>query len=78
MASGLRGKKQYYPDCLSLDFILSSEDTAFDIALIKECANLLILGAVPFSTFAASYNRRFDYLKQTEEDMEPKVKRMKR
>ena len=71
-------KKHYNKDCLSLDFILSSEDTAFEIALIKECANLLILGAVPFSTFAASYNRRFDYPKQTNEDMEPKVKRMKR
>lgn len=71
-------KKHYSADCLSLDFILSSEDTALEVALIKECANLLILGAVPFSTFAASYNRRFDYPKQTEDDMEPKVKRMKR
>ena len=71
-------KKHYNPECLSLDFILSSEDTAFDNTLIKECSNLLVIGAVPFRTFAASYNRRFDYPKQTEEDMKPKVKRMKR
>ena len=71
-------KKHYSSECLSLDFILSSEDTAFENTLIKDCANLLIIGAVPFSTFAASYNRRFDYPRQTEEDMKPKVKRMKR
>jgi len=71
-------KKYYNSDCLTLDFILSSEDTAFESNLLHECANLLTVGALPFSTFATSYNRRFDYSKPMDEDMKPKVKRMKR
>ena len=30
-----------------------------DLNLLKEYSNLLVVGAVPFSTYAASYNRRF-------------------
>ena len=63
---------------LSLDFLLSSEDTAFEMSLYAECANLLFLGAVPFSTYAFSYNRHFNYNKQPTTDTEDtKVKRRK-
>lgn len=57
------GKKLYDQDSLALDFLLSTEDTAFDVQLLKECSNLLVMGAMPFSTYASSYNRRFGYNK---------------
>ena len=57
------GKKTYHLDVLNLDFIQSSEDTAFDVQLLEECCNLLVVGAMPFSTYASSYNRRFGYNK---------------
>ena len=67
---------------LKLPFLLSTEDTAFDMTLLSECSNLLWIGAVPFSTFATAYNRRFDYRRPTNEaDAEsetPKTKRRKR
>ena len=47
--------------CLEIDFLLSSEDTAVGLSLIRQCANLLIVGAVAFSTYAKSYNRLFGY-----------------
>lgn len=73
------GKKTYDEDVLSNDFILSSEDTAFDAKLLEECSNLLVIGAVPFSTYASSYNRRFCYSKNDKDEVQnPKVKRMKR
>lgn len=73
------GFKHYNSDVLSLPFLLSSEDTAFDVNLLNECSNLLFVGAVPFSTYAASYNRRNGYSKQPESSTEPKKnKRMKR
>ena len=31
------------------------------LSLIRQCANLLIVGAVAFSTYAKSYNRLFGY-----------------
>ena len=31
------------------------------LSLIRQCANLLIVGAVAFSTYAKSYNRLFVY-----------------
>ena len=55
------GKRQFDTDCLENDFLLSSEDTAVRISLIRQCANLLIVGAVAFSTYAKSYNRLFAY-----------------
>lgn len=73
------GKKIYDQDVLNLDFLLSTEDTAFDAQLLKECSNLLIIGAMPFSTYASSYNRRFGYNKTNKsEQLAPSVKRMKR
>ena len=57
----IEGKKHYDLSCLQLAFLLSTEDTAFDMTLIKQCKSLLIVGAVAFATFSASYNRQFDY-----------------
>lgn len=56
-----KGKRHFEIDCLENDFLLSSEDTALGMSLIRQCANLLIVGAVPFSTYSKSYNRRFGY-----------------
>ena len=53
--------------------------TAFEIDVLAELSNLLVIGAVPFSTYAASYNRRFQYCKVAiTDDPDPRVKRMKR
>ena len=65
-------------DVLDLNSMLSSEDTAFDIELLKECSNLLLIGATPFSRYASSYNRRFGYNKtERSEQYNTTVKRMK-
>lgn len=58
------GKKYLDANCLKKKYMLSTEDTAFDLSLLKQCGSLLIVGAVAFSTFTASYNRRFQYLKK--------------
>ena len=50
-------EKKYSLDVLDLNFMLSSEDTAFDTELLKECSNLLVIGATPFSTYVSSCNR---------------------
>lgn len=73
-------KKCYDKDVLLMDYLQSSEDTAFDLNLLKECSNLLVVvGAVPFSTYAASYNRRFHYTKTANPEIKgPQVKRTKR
>ena len=34
---------------------MSSEETVFDMSLMRENASLLVMGALPFRTFAASY-----------------------
>ena len=57
----MSGKRQFESDCLEIDFLLSSEDTAAGLCLIRQCANLLIVGAVAFSTYAKSYNRLSGY-----------------
>ena len=46
-----------------MDLLLSLDETAFDMALLRDNANLLVVGAAPFRTFAALYNRRFGYEK---------------
>ena len=55
----MNGTRQYDGDVLSLDFLHSSENAAFDMSLLAECVDLIFLGAVPFSAYASSYNRRF-------------------
>lgn len=57
----IEGKKHYDLSCLQLPFLLSTEDTAFDMTLLKQCKSMLIVGAVAFATFSASYNRQFGY-----------------
>ena len=48
------GKRQLETDCLENDFLLSSEDTAVGLSSIRQCANLLIVGALAFSTIMLS------------------------
>ena len=72
------GMKYFDKLCLQNKYLLSTEDTAFDMSLLKQCCSLLIVGAVAFSTFTASYNRRFGYLKRTPHLIETPRKRMKR
>ena len=79
----LEGKRHFNDDCLSNEFLLSSEDTAFQKALVKQCANFLVVAALPFATFAQTFNRRFGYDgTSTSNDngiqSGPAVKRMKR
>ena len=73
------GKRHFHRDSVLSEFLLSSEDTAFQMDVLAECNNLLVIGTVSFSTYAASYNRRFQYCKMaTTNDIDPTVKRMKR
>ena len=60
--------------------LLSFEDTAFHLSLIRQCASLLNVGAVPFSTFVSSYNGRFYYSKEDCSEINGSVggKRMKK
>ena len=52
----LNGKRQFDLECLDDEFFLSSEDTAFQTSLLKDCANFFIVGAVLFATFTMLYN----------------------
>jgi hypothetical protein len=73
------GEKHYEEQTLQQEFLQSSEDSAFEMDLLSEYSNLLILGAFPFSTYAQSYNRRFGYHKQaTPAETQQKIKRLKR
>lgn len=74
----IQGQKFYDASTLQLPFLLSTEDTAFDMTLLHECSNLLVVGAVPFSTFSSAYNRRFQYRSENNLKELPKPKRMKR
>lgn len=58
----MEGERKFETDCLQKEFLLSSEDTAVDLSLLRQFANLLVVGVVPFSMYAKSYNRRFGYL----------------
>ena len=79
MDIGLLKVSEFNRDCLSSEFLLPSEDTAFQMDVLAEFSNLLIIGAVPFSTHASSYNRRFQYSKVTTTNgVDSSVKRMKR
>lgn len=72
------GKHFFDDDCLNQEFLLRSEETAFHVPLLKECGSLLLVGAVPFSSFASSYNHRFGYRKVKDMRDKSKAKRMKR
>ena len=72
------GKRHFNRDSVLSEFLLSSEDTAFQLDVLAQCNNLLVIGAVLFSTYAASYNRCFEYSKMaTTNDIDAKVKRRK-
>jgi len=49
------GKKILWNRDTATIFLLSAKDSAFDMTLLKECSNLLIVGAVSFSTFSSAY-----------------------
>ena len=75
----INGEKHYDDHTLQLEFLQSSEDSAFEMALLEQYSNLLIVGAIPFSTYTQSYNRRFGYHKDNAlEENHHKVKRSKR
>ena len=62
------GKKHYDLQALDNPYLLSTEDSAFSSDLMKEVSSFLIVGAVAFSTFAASFNRRFGLLNESTSD----------
>ena len=71
------GKRHFYRDSVLSEFLLSSEDTAFQMDVLAECNNLLVIGTVSFSTYAACYNRRFQYCKMaTTNDIDPKSSKL--
>ena len=72
------GKHYFDDDCLNNEFLLTSEETAFHVPLLKECGSLLLVDALPFSSFASSYNHRFGYRKLKDRCDKSKAKRMKR
>ena len=72
----IQGQKYFDATTLKLPFLLSTEDTAFDMTLLSECSNLLWIGAVPFSTFATDYRRPTN--EADAESETPKTKRRKR
>ena len=53
------GERYFDEEFEKMEFMISSEETVFDMTLMRENASLLVMGALPFRTFAASYNRRF-------------------
>jgi hypothetical protein len=57
----LENGKHYFEEFENMDFLMLSEEIAFDMSLMRESASLLVMGALTFQTFAASYNRRFGY-----------------
>ena len=57
-----KNERYFNDNCLDSDFLL----TMFDITLIRECANLLVVASVPFSSFAYSHNTIYGYAKVEE------------
>ena len=56
----LEGEMKFETECLQLEFLLSFEDTAVDLSLLRQFANLVV-GTVRFSPYVKSYNRKFGY-----------------
>ena len=70
------GKRHFNRDSVLSEFLLSSEDTAFQMDVLAQWNNLLVISAVLLCTYAASYNRCFEYSKMaTTNDIDAKVKR---
>ena len=74
------GERYFEEDFENMDFLMSSEETVFDMLLMTENASLPVMGALPFRTFAASYNQRFGYgtPQSKVKRSNSKAKRMKR
>ncbi len=74
------GERYFDEEFEKMDFMISSEETVFDMMLMRENASLLVMGTLPFRTFAASYNQWFGYgsTMRNENGEKSKVKRMKR
>jgi hypothetical protein len=69
MGTGQRkGKKHYNCDVLQNKYLLSTEETAFDVRLLKNFASLLVVGAIPFTTYADAYNRQFSFINKEAHD----------
>ena len=45
-----KGCRYFDKGALGSKFLFSSEDTAFDMTLLRECSSFLLVGAVPFLT----------------------------
>ena len=46
----------YYDDCLEEDYLVTSSQTAFSLALLWEYTTLMIVNKCAFEGLAASYN----------------------
>ena len=55
------GKHIFNEEAWQVEFIMTSEDTVFHTMLFKQYSTLLVLGALPFLTYAASYNQTHGY-----------------
>ena len=51
-----RGKRIFDQDCLEKEFLLSTEETAIDIKLLKYLDEQIAHGALPFQVKAKVYN----------------------
>ena len=72
------GKRHFNRDSVLSEFLFSSEDTAFQMDVLAQCNNLLLISAVLLCTYVAGYNRCFEYSKMaTMNDIDAKVKRSK-
>lgn len=55
------GKRVFNEDCLANEFILSTEDTAIDISLLRYLDEEIVHGALPFQVKANVYNSVHGY-----------------
>ena len=75
----MQGDKYFDTIILQQPSLLSTEDTALNMTPLNKCSNLLRFRAIPVSTFATAYNRRFNYRRITNEgDAASEVPKTKR
>ena len=61
-----KGKRHFNNDCLELEYLLSTEETALDMKLLKNYECSLVIGAIPFSTYTDVFNKTFENEDRTE------------
>lgn len=66
--SNHRGKRIFDQDCLEKEFLLSTEETAIDIKLLKYLDEEIVHGALPFQVKAKVYNSVHSYSNEKDED----------